>query len=184
MKKFIFSLIFFFLFLPHVQAVGLTLAPAKIAVSYPQDKSAELVVTNISSEPILVKISPDNWTKEIVITDAEFSLMPEAKTKVKINFNFSPHKSQIYQTNLSVVANALSPSSFNAASGIKVPVSVSIAPTKTRLVLFIFFSILFICLLVISIFYYYRRKHSLLHRLHLDFLRLHKKHRIIKANKY
>ncbi|KKP90467.1 MAG: hypothetical protein UR94_C0027G0003 [Parcubacteria group bacterium GW2011_GWA2_36_10] len=177
MKKFIFSLIFFFLFIPHAQAVGLTLSPAKIEVVYPRIKSAELIITNISSEPILVKISPDNWIKEIIIHDAEFALMPEAKTKVKIDFNFSVHKSQIYQTNLSVVANALSAASFKAASGIKVPLSVSVTPTKTKLVLFIFFPILLLFLVIISIFYYYQRKKSLLHRLHLDFLRLHKKHR-------
>lgn len=184
MKQFIFSLIFFFSFIAHVQAVGLTLSPAKIEVSYPKDKSAELVVTNISSEPILVKIFPDHLTKEINISDAEFTLMPEAKTKVEINFNFAPHKSQIYQTNLSVVANALSAASFNAASGIKVPISVSVTPPKTRLVLFSFLFIIIILLLITSFFYYQKRKSSVLHKLHLDFLRLHKKHRIIKTNKY
>lgn len=177
MKQFIFSLIFFFSFIAHVQAVGLTLSPAKIEVGYPKDKSAELVVTNISSEPILVKIFPDNLTKEINISDAEFTLMPEAKTKVKINFNFTAHKSQIYQTNLSVVAKALSAASFNAASGIKVPISVSVMPTKAKLVLFVFLFIVVILGFITGIFYYYRRKNSLLHRLHLDFLSLHKKHR-------
>lgn len=184
MKSFWLSLIFFCLFIPDAQAVGLTLSPAKIEVAYPDKKSAELIVTNISSEPILVKISPDNWTKEIIIADAEFALMPEAKTKVKVAFNFAAHKSQIYQTNLSVVANALSASSFNTASGIKVPVSVSVTPAKTRLVLFSFLFIIIILVLITSFFYYKKRKSSVLHKLHLDFLRLHKKHRIIKANKY
>lgn len=177
MKKFIFSLIFFCLFIPHAQAVGLTLSPAKIEVAYPDKKSAELIVTNISSEPILVKISPDNWSKEVIIEDAEFTLMPEAKTKVKINFNFASYKSQIYQTNLSVIANALSASSFNAASGIKVPLSVSVTPFKSQLVLFSAIFSAIILLLIAGIFYYKKRQASFLHKLHLDFLRLHKKHR-------
>jgi len=177
MKTFIFSLIFFSLFTAHAQAVGLTLAPAKIELSYPAKKSAELIITNISSEAILVKISPDDLAEEIIIQDAEFTLMPEAKTKVKIDFNFTAHKSQIYQTNLSVVANALAAEHFNAASGIKVPISVNVSPDKSYLVLFSLVLILVVLVFIVASFYYYRRKHSLLHRLHLDFLKLHKKHR-------
>lgn len=176
MKKFIFSLFFFFLFIPSVQAVGLTLSPAKIEVLYPAQKKAELIVTNISSEPILVKVYPDNLVKEILLIEPEFTLMPEAKTKIKIDFNFSDHKSKIYQTNLSVVANTLSASSFNAASGIKVPLSISIEPNKIKLSFIISFVFL-VFLLIGIIFYYYRRKKAFLHRWHLDFLRLHKKHR-------
>lgn len=178
MKKFLFSLIFFCLFTPSAQAVGLTLSPAKIEVVYPKQKTAELIVTNISSEPILVKVYPDNFLKEIIVLDSEFTLMPEAKTKIKLDLNFLDYQSKIYQANLSVVANDLSSASFNAASGFKVPISISIEANKSKLFLFIVIFVIFLIVLVSSlIFVYYRRKKSFLHRWHLDFLKLHKKYR-------
>jgi len=79
---------------------------------------------NISLEPILVTVFPDDLEEFIKISPVEFELMPEEKTPVNILLDFKQSKSGLKKTDISIISRALEKQSFNAASGIKIPLSI------------------------------------------------------------
>src|SRR3989339_739351 len=94
----IWSVLFVVLFgLPlTVQAVGLSVSPSSL----------------------------DDFSKEISLEPAEFNLSPQEIALVNISADFNHLSAGVRKTNISVLSQALDKKSFNAISGIKVPVSI------------------------------------------------------------
>lgn len=132
MKFFIF-LFLSLLFIPKVVlAVGVEVNPAQINILYPDDKETNLAIKNISKEPIFVTVSADHFTKNIEIYPNEFQLLPDENIKLKVNNIFDEEKEGVKNTYISVVSKPLERQSFNAASGIKIPITINISQEKWR----------------------------------------------------
>ncbi|MCD4704835.1 hypothetical protein K8R66_02030 [bacterium] len=131
-KKKIFFIILL-LFLPMTtQAVGIAVEPAKLKI-YSSDKEYYLNIENISAEPITVFIYSDDFENNIIIYPDNINLSTQQKTRIKIYTNFSENKEKILSTNISLVSKALNKKSFNASSGIKIPITIYIEKTNNLL---------------------------------------------------
>ncbi|MCD4760607.1 hypothetical protein K8R42_01795, partial [bacterium] len=112
---------------------------------------------NISAEPIIVFISPDDFVENIIIQPSEIKLLPDEITQLKIQVYFPEEASGIKNTHISVVSRAIDKKSFNAASGIKIPLTVNITKEYFQwsgpvIFVVVFGGLLLLALLVQSIF--------------------------------
>jgi hypothetical protein len=129
MKYFkIFLFILFFLPLPS-QAVGISVQPSSIDLFWPDIVDEKISVKNISKEPIVVHVYVDDFSEAINIEANEFELLPDQVAPVKISGDFSNFSAGTQKTNISVLSKALDKKSFNAISGIKIPLSIYINQT-------------------------------------------------------
>ncbi|RJQ35195.1 hypothetical protein C4566_01130 [Candidatus Parcubacteria bacterium] len=119
--------ILLFLLLPFsAKAIGVSVSPAAIDLLYPDDRATELVIKNISLEPIIVYIYPDDHKDKITVNPEELSLLPEEYGQINVAFDFSKEQNGVKNTQLSIVSKAVDKRSFNAASGLKIPLSINI----------------------------------------------------------
>src|SRR3989344_1565474 len=123
MKKILATLLF--LFPGTVQAVGVSVQPSKLELFFPDKSAGQIIIKNISAEPITVLIYPDDFINSISVNPSELELWPEQSSPVQIGANFSGESAGLKNTNLSVVASARDKRSFNAASGIKIPITIT-----------------------------------------------------------
>ena len=131
-KKIIFAnllICFIILFPLSSQAVGISVNPSSLDILYPSIREERIAVKNISSEPIVVYIYPDDFGDNIKLQPNEFNLMPDQLASIKILTNFDNFSEGTQKTNISVLSKALDKKSFNAISGIKIPISIYIAHT-------------------------------------------------------
>lgn len=113
------------LFSQSVQAVGVGVKPDKIDISITAGKETqtEILVMNVASQPAIYEIYPDALEKNITISPNEFQLDPNATQIVKVTVKINtPGK---FATNLSVVARPLAVGGLAAASGVKIPVTIT-----------------------------------------------------------
>lgn len=122
--KFKFLLFLLFLFPSSVQAIGVSISPSRLEILSSDIDKSYLVISNVSQEPILVSVFPDDFKQYIDINPNEFKLVPEEKIKVTIAVDFASQNIGVKKTDISVVSRALDRESFNAASGIKIPLAI------------------------------------------------------------
>ena len=178
--KFLFSCLLLILLFPSIgQAVGVAVEPASLEFIYDAGQSETLLITNISQEPILVTVQTDDLTDNINIQPSEFTLLPDQISPVDLEFSFSDQKSGIKKINISIISKALNKKSFNATSGIKIPVTIAIVFDHWQWNTATIFLAVFLGLLVLGLFMHLifvlwrpRKKRSFLD---LDFLLHHKK---------
>lgn len=142
-------------FLPSIAAaVGISVQPARLELYYPGLNQKAIVVKNISAEPVSLNIYVDDFKDQVAIEPSELSLLPGQASPVQVKVDFSGQPAGAENTNLSVVASALDKRSFNAASGIKVPLTIIVresfwAKPIILLVLGVFLVLLFMILWLI-----------------------------------
>ena len=146
---------------------------------YQDQQILDLKINNISQEPISVTVIADDLVEYINIRPAEFTLLPEEIMLVNLDLDFTDQPSGIRKTDISIISKALDKQSFNAASGIKIPLTVAIVSSAWQwnaasIFLAIFASLIFLALLIQAMFILWRprKKHSFLS---LDFALHHKK---------
>ncbi len=137
----------------NAKAVGVAVNPNALDLILPGQETLSLTVKNISLEPVLVYIYADDFKENIKVKTPELKLLPEEIAKVELNSNFSNTKAGILQTNISVVTRAVDKQSFNAASGIKIPLTINIARSYWQWSGAMVFLITFISLLVLFVVY-------------------------------
>lgn len=108
-------------------AVGVAVNPSELEIVLPGDNQTTLQVTNISDEPVMVFISSDDFADNIITDPIEVQLLPEQVTQVRVVADFANTPAGVKKTNISVVTQAIDKRSFNAASGIKIPLTINIA---------------------------------------------------------
>lgn len=174
------------LFLPFsVQAVGVSVNPSSIHLLSPNISNQEIIVQNISSEPILVKIYADDFKDNIEISHHEFELLPNQVSPVKISADFGSFSPGVKNTNISILSQAKDKRSFNAISGIKIPISIYINKSYfswsgPAVFVVVFFGLLLIwglCRLWLVIF---GKKSKPFRKLSVDFLFYHRRKRWYK----
>lgn len=128
-KKIIFSLLIVFILFPlSSQAVGLEINPAELNINVPQTANSKINIKNISPEAIAIKVSADNFADKIILIPQELTLLPQESAVVEVRVNFLPTSKKLLATNISVVGQSLDKKSFNAASGLKIPLAITILP--------------------------------------------------------
>lgn len=126
--KFLFLLIFFLA--SAAQAVGVEVKPSNINIIYPDEKETSLSINNISQEPILVSVVTDHFGDSISVQPDEFQLLPDEIIKLKLSLDFENSPEGVKSTYISIVSKPLDRQSFNAATGIKIPMTININKSR------------------------------------------------------
>lgn len=145
------------------QAVGVSVNPSSLQIISPKFWDNKLTITNISPEPIMVSILADDFGEYFDIRPSETELLPQEKLVVSVDGDFSNFESGIKNTNLSVISRALDKKSFNAASGIKIPVTINIAQeyfhwSKEAVFVAVFIGLFVLALIIETIFWILRSR--------------------------
>lgn len=121
----LFLVFMFMLFSQSAHAVGVGVKPDKIDLGIIVGKytETEILVINVASQPAIYQIYPDGLEKNITVSPNEFQLDPQATQLVKVTVKINiPGK---FATNLSVVARPLAAGGLSAASGVKIPITIT-----------------------------------------------------------
>jgi|GEM_PF-2459879 len=178
--KFLKIIIFLGLSFPlFTQAIGLSVKPSSLDLVLPSIHSKDLVITNISSEPITVNISADDFVSYITVSPNELRLLPDESSRVKIMANFNGVRSGVEQTNISIISRAVDPRSFNAASGIKIPLTINIVKkywqwSGEMIFLAVFFALLMLILSAQLVFLIFKAKAKRSKWLPINFLKIYR----------
>lgn len=121
----LFLALLFLLFSQSALAVGVGVKPDKIDLNITAGKETqtEILVINVAEQPAIYEIYLDALEKNITISPNEFQLDPDATQIVKLNIKINSLGK--FATNLSVVARPLSAGGLTAASGVKIPLTVT-----------------------------------------------------------
>lgn len=180
MRIFRLLIVSFFLLPLTCQAVGVSISPSTLDMVFPDVQQSELTITNISEEPVIITIQADDFSKNLIIQPQEVELLPQEITKVKIGGDFSGLAEGVKKTNISVITKALNKKSFNAASGLKIPLTINIYGQSYwqwsgAMVFIVVFASLLIIYFIIEILYriFSRKKKK---HWYLNLLKRHKKY--------
>jgi hypothetical protein len=110
-----------------VEAVGVAVSPSSVDLLFPDISEEKISIKNISSEPIVVRVYTDDFADNISIEPNEFELLPDQVSPVKISGDFDNFEAGIQKTDISILSKAKDKKSFNAISGIKIPLSIYIS---------------------------------------------------------
>ncbi|NUM25734.1 MAG: hypothetical protein HUU49_03905 [Candidatus Buchananbacteria bacterium] len=119
-------LLIHFLVGPAAAAVGVAVKPVQLTLQGTTMRAAagEFLVANVDQVPALYQVSADQFGDIISFDSADFQLQPQETRIVKFKAWFvSPGT---FQTNISVAAKPLGNSGLAAASGVKVPLTITV----------------------------------------------------------
>jgi len=116
------------------KAAGLAVTPAKVNLEMTtgQEKNVSLEVENTSSNVNLYDVWLDDEFNFIKITPQSFTL--ESGEKKKINLIITGERELSLATTISIIGRPLGIQEFNLTPGIKIPLSISIAPQQKKLI--------------------------------------------------
>src|SRR3989344_1749018 len=114
-----------------VQAVGLSVSPKelKFSANVGEIVSKKLNVKNPSGEVSVFEIYPDDLGVIVKITPASFILESEQEREVDVQVR--PREEGVLKTNISVVTTPIASSSFNARSGVKIPLEITAGENRS-----------------------------------------------------
>ncbi|KKW23077.1 MAG: hypothetical protein UY65_C0009G0003 [Parcubacteria group bacterium GW2011_GWA2_51_12] len=121
--------VFFSLLSPMLaHAAGIEVTPARLTLIVAAGKTGELelAVRNPTADVQVFEVYPDSFTDTLSVEPKSFTLEAGAGRSVKISLQKPLEANQKLQTDISVVASALSPAALQANSGIKIPISVEV----------------------------------------------------------
>ncbi|RJQ31424.1 hypothetical protein C4572_02470 [Candidatus Parcubacteria bacterium] len=150
MQRIFLALLFILLAPVAAGAVGIGVRPSdlNINVSLNQQKTADLIVYNLSAEPAVFDVYSDELNSWITIAPNNFRLEAEETKVIKITVNGK--EAGRTATNISVVAKGLNKRLFNADSGIKVPLKINVTKNVASLsrpvVILLSIGAVFVCL--------------------------------------
>ena len=73
MKFFKILLLFIFLLSLKTGAVGVAVSPSELQIVLPGDNQTTLQITNISDEPVMVFVSPDDFVDNLIFLNQHIS---------------------------------------------------------------------------------------------------------------
>jgi len=159
--------------------------PAELDILYPSQEKYSFTVTNISAEPIVVSTYVDAFQDNVSLQPNEIKLLPKEVTEVVVKADFIGTPAGVKNTYISIISKAIDKRSFNAASGIKLPLSVNITESTWRwsgeaVFVVVFLSLMVLIILVQLIFLSFQAKKKKRHWRGTNFLLHKKKFRLFK----
>ena len=127
------------IFWPGLLMVGLAVTPSelKFVQTALESSWAKLSVRNASDEVTLFEVYPDDFESIVRASPSSFILEAGEKREGQIRSSF--RQSGQYRTDISVLARPIAASSFNAAGGMKIPLTVSVSQASSwRLLALVF----------------------------------------------
>ncbi|MBU4332282.1 hypothetical protein KKD20_04120 [Patescibacteria group bacterium] len=114
------------------QAVGVSAVPSKLKVDAAANEisSAHLTIKNPSNKVSIYDVYADDYQTWIKIQPMSFTL--EAGEIKKVTLSIKPPQAGVFSTNISVVAKPLSTREFQANSGIKIPIQISVLENRQK----------------------------------------------------
>ena len=134
-KKIIFPFLAISYFLlattPTALAVGVGVTPAQLHIDAHagQESVARIKVTNPSKDVTLFEVYPDDLEAVVSVSPASFTLESKEEKYVDVKVT-SPEAGQ-FLTTLSVVGRLMADSKFQAGSGVKIPVTITVDDAST-----------------------------------------------------
>ncbi len=137
MIKRFFLLLAILFFVPlTTHATGISVRPQKLEIesSFGREVIGEILIDNISDEPAIYNVYPDDYIDNVQVSPNEFQLQPsesriiELKTKMWLNGK--------YCFDLSIVSRSLNSTSMSVVAGVKLPVLINITGWTFWLVIF------------------------------------------------
>ncbi len=115
---------------PQALAIGIEVTPSKVTITaHPGEESTiRLSVTNPSKDVALFEVYPDALESMISASPKSFTL--EAGAQRYVTVAISPEKEGQYTADLSVVARPLGDQTFQAGTGVKIPLTISVETTS------------------------------------------------------
>jgi len=114
-----------------VGAVGLSVSPKELKVSSRANETVNysLTVKNPSGEVSVFEVYPDDLTSIIKTTPSSFILESGEEREVLVQVR--ARGDGIFKTDISVVATPVAKGSFNAGSGVKIPIQISVGESES-----------------------------------------------------
>ena len=147
-------------------AAGVSVKPDKLSfiIRAGEEEEKSVVVENISDRPVIYNLYVDEMEDQIFLAPANFRLEVGEKRQVKVKA--SPRAAGLFATNLSIVTQDLDRRTFNVATGVKVPLTLQVAPS-TAFVLTAWLSktavfsipILLAAIVILAILLFRKKKH-------------------------
>ena len=116
---------------PSVFAIGVSANPPHLELN--GELSAEITVANPSRDVAVFNVYPDEFKEIIKVSPASFVLEGGDEKRVKVTI--SPLERGKFETTLSIVSEPLLKSSFNASSGLKIPLVFTVEKSQKSLAL-------------------------------------------------
>ena len=120
-------------YVPVAFAIGISVTPsrASIIVAEKEDASIRLKVANPSKDVALFEVYPDALEQLISISPKSFTLESGAERFVEVSVRGEAVGKMVAE--ISVVARPLGDQTFQAGTGVKVPLAIEVVPTKNGL---------------------------------------------------
>lgn len=152
MRKIFLSFFFLFIFAAPLSAaaVGISVTPSGLIYYLPAKNRVTkiITVTNSFTNPQIYEVYSDELTDLIAITPGSFRLEPGEKQEVQIAV--AGKNSGSFATFISVVATDINRRQFNAATGAKIPLQITVlTPTPTFFQKNLIWFIIIICFLIL-----------------------------------
>ncbi len=121
-----------FLVASQAHAIGITALPSELNVKTPRgtDTMARLTVQNPSREVAIFEVYPDDLDAMIMPIPSRFTL--ESAESRTIEIKFTPKQEGVYTTNLSVLARPITDPLLGIGSGVKIPITFTVSPSKNN----------------------------------------------------
>ncbi len=115
------------------RAIGLSVTPPELVVGARRGEEIveRIVVSNPSNEVALFEVYPDEFELLVKVMPASFVL--ESGEEKNVFVRIEPRQAGQFVTAVSIVAYPLSQGNFNAASGVKVPVRITVSDSAVAL---------------------------------------------------
>ena len=181
--KYLFITVLFWLLPIGSQALGVAVSPSSLEMLYPDKQTTSLNIRNISEEPVLVFIQVDDFANSLSVQPTELKLLPDEVGQIQLKGDFSNQPSSLQKTNISVISKAIDKRSFNAASGLKIPLTIYITKhyfqwSGSAVFVVVFLVLLLVALLVQLFFWLFKTRKKKKHWLRVDLSSHHKKKKI------
>ena len=108
-----------------VLAVGIGVRPTAVNLNVRAGKTVEteILVMNVSDQPALYQVYLDGLQDSVRVSPSDFQLEPQASQLITLSITVQ--RPGRFATNISAVARPLSASGLPAASGVKVPLTIT-----------------------------------------------------------
>lgn len=135
LTKIVFSLILIVPF--FASAAGVQISPSRLEFNITGDKpvSKEIAVANPTADVQLYEIYADDFTGSITAFPKSFTLESGGRKTIGITINPAGLKSingQLLSTNLSIVGKPLADAGISVGTGVKLPLTISMAALKNQ----------------------------------------------------
>ena len=137
-------LILFFTISIKTKASGISVSPSKLEINN-QNTQKIITVANPSADVMLFEVTADDFAESVNILPQSFTLESGARKEITVTIipNKLKNQNSILATNISVLAKPLAENRLAIATGVKIPLTISLERQQKNTNIFWYFIIVF-----------------------------------------